>query len=75
MTALWRLDGGHATEIWKGSETALLDPPAVSRDGRHAAVVIRRNGKQNLLLITADGSQARPLAETLEVQGRGGMVT
>jgi len=66
---LWRLDGGQATEIWKGSETALLDPPAVSRDGRHAAVVIRRNGKQNLLLITADGSQARPLAETLEVRG------
>jgi Tol biopolymer transport system component len=66
---LWRLDGGQATEIWKGSETALLDPPAVSRDGRHATVVIRRNGKQNLLLITADGSQARPLAETLEVRG------
>src|SRR5262245_21363632 len=66
---LWRLDGGQATEIWKGSETALLDPPAVSRDGHHAAVVIRRNGKQNLLLITVDGSQARPLAETLEVRG------
>jgi Tol biopolymer transport system component len=66
---LWRLDGEQPTEIWRGSEAALLDPPAVSRDGRHAAVVIRRNGKQNLLVITADGSQVRPLAEALEVRG------
>ncbi len=42
---LWRVENGQATEIWRGSEGALLEPPAISADGLRVAVVIRRGGK------------------------------
>ena len=38
---LWRLTGGRAEEIWKGAEGALLEPTAISPDGRWATVVLR----------------------------------
>ena len=38
---LWRFVGGQSTEIWKGSQGALLEPPALSPDGLRAAVVLR----------------------------------
>jgi Tol biopolymer transport system component len=66
---LWQLDGGQPRPIWKDSKTALLEPPAVTRDGGRAAVVSRQENKQSLLLINTDGSQKRPIAETLQVQG------
>jgi Tol biopolymer transport system component len=66
---LWRFEDGQSSEIWKGSEGALAEPPAVSFDGRQAVIVVRRNGKQTLHLIAADGSQVRPLAETIDVRG------
>jgi serine/threonine protein kinase/Tol biopolymer transport system component len=66
---LWRLDDGKPTLIWEDSELALQDPPAISRDGSQAVVVLRRNGKQSLLWVKAVGSETRPLAGTLEVRG------
>ncbi len=67
---LWRFEDGQpeASQIWKGSEGALAEPPAISIGGQ-AVIVLRRNGKQTLQLISADGSQARPLAETIDVRG------
>ena len=45
---LWRFQDGQTTEIWKGADGALLDPPAVSRDGRRVAIALRRSGKLTL---------------------------
>jgi Tol biopolymer transport system component/predicted Ser/Thr protein kinase len=66
---LWRLQEGQPLEIWKGSEGALLEPPAVSQDGRRAAVVLRRQGKLRLSLISTDGAEQQALAETINVGG------
>jgi serine/threonine protein kinase/Tol biopolymer transport system component len=66
---LWRWENGQASEIWKGSEGALSEPPAISADGRLAAVVLRKNAKRSLRVVVADGSEARPAIETIEVQG------
>jgi Tol biopolymer transport system component len=66
---LWRYQDGQTTEIWKGSEGALLDPPAVSADGRRVAIVLRRGGKLTLHLATAEGEQFQPLGESIDISG------
>lgn len=66
---LWRFEDGQATEIWKGSDGALLDPPAVSPDGRRVAIALRRAGKLTLHLATAEGNEFRPLGESIDISG------
>jgi hypothetical protein len=66
---LWRYQDGQTTEIWKGSEGALLDPPAVSPDGRRVAIVLRRGEKSTLHLATAEGSEFQPLGESIDIKG------
>jgi Tol biopolymer transport system component len=66
---LWRVLDGQATEIWKGSDGALREPPAVSPDGSRAVVMIRKAGKGQLVLVTADGSESKTLADSIDAQG------
>jgi Tol biopolymer transport system component/predicted Ser/Thr protein kinase len=66
---LWRFQDGQTTEIWKGSDGALLDPPAVSADGRRVAIALRRVGKLTLHLATAEGSEFQPLGESIDLSG------
>jgi Tol biopolymer transport system component len=66
---LWRVENGEAAEIWRGAEGVLREPPAISADGRRVAIVRRREGRQSLTVIEADGSQPRVLAEALDVRG------
>ncbi len=66
---LWRFEDGQTTEIWKGSDGGLLEPPAVSGDGRRVAIAFRRSGKLTLHLATAEGNELRPLGESIDVSG------
>jgi Tol biopolymer transport system component len=66
---LWRLQNGKAQEVWNGGEGALLEPPAVSFDGRRVAFLLRRNGRLQLQLEKADGTEPGVVAEDLNVQG------
>ena len=66
---VWRLDAGQATEIWKGSDGAVLAAPAVSRDGSKLAIVMRRGGKARLCILPSDGGELQTLAETVDVRG------
>jgi serine/threonine protein kinase/Tol biopolymer transport system component len=66
---LWRYQNGQASEIWKGSDGALLEPAAASPDGRRVAIVLRQQGKRRLHVISADGGELRPLAEMIDVRG------
>jgi Tol biopolymer transport system component len=66
---LWRFQNGQATEIWKGTDGALLEPPAVSPDGSKVAIVLRRQGKRLSYLMSSDGSELRPVSDVLDVQG------
>jgi Tol biopolymer transport system component len=66
---LWRLRDGQVTEIWKGADGALLETPAVSRDGGRVAIVLRRSGKRQLHVLSADGAELQPIAEGIDVQG------
>ena len=66
---LWRFEDGKAVEILKGSDDALFEPPAVSADGRQVAVILRRNGKLRLHVLSADGGDLRSLAEPIDIRG------
>jgi Tol biopolymer transport system component len=66
---LWRVENGQAAEIWRGADGALLVPPGISPDGQRVAVVVRRNGKQSLWALLADGSEPRALTETIDISG------
>jgi Tol biopolymer transport system component len=66
---LWRFEDGKAVEILKGSDEALFEPPAVSPDGREVAVILRRDGKLRLHVLSADGGDLRSLAEPIEIRG------
>jgi serine/threonine protein kinase/Tol biopolymer transport system component len=66
---LWRARDGQASEIWKGTDGGLFDPPAVSPDGRRVAIIARREGKRHLLVVSTDGRSSRTLAPTLEIEG------
>jgi serine/threonine protein kinase/Tol biopolymer transport system component len=66
---LWRLRNGETTEIWKGADGALFETPAVSPDGSRVAIVLRRNGKGQLHVISADGAELQPIAEGIVAKG------
>jgi serine/threonine protein kinase len=66
---LWSYRDGQALEIWKGSDGALLSPPAVSANGSSIAFALTRNGKQQMHVIAADGTGLRPLSSDVDVRG------
>ena len=66
---LWSYRDGRALEIWKGSEGALQSPAAVSADGSRVAFALRRDGKQQMHVMAADGTQLRPLSNGVDARG------
>ena len=66
---LWRFENGQATEVWRGADGALLEPPAASFDGRRVAIILRKQGKRDAECDLAEGGDARPLAPAIEITG------
>jgi dipeptidyl aminopeptidase/acylaminoacyl peptidase len=66
---VWRFDNGQSVEIWKGTDGSVLAPPDVSRDGRNVAIVLRRDGKLRLHVLSAEGGVLRALADSIDVRG------
>jgi Tol biopolymer transport system component len=66
---LWRLTNGKAAEIWKGADSPLAEPAAVSPDGTSLAVVLRKDGRARVQVLSADGAELRELTEAIEVRG------
>jgi Tol biopolymer transport system component/predicted Ser/Thr protein kinase len=66
---LWKFQDGAATELWKGDETGtLVAPAAASPDGARISFVVRRGNRLHLYVMTADGTGARELAESLDAR-------
>ena len=64
---LWRYDAGQVVEIWRGADGALFEPAAVSFDGRRVAVILRRQGKRTLYVLSVEGGDIRPVGEKVDV--------
>jgi serine/threonine protein kinase len=69
---LWRFRDGKAFEVWKPADESLSEPPAVSPDGSLVAILVRQEGKPRLSIMSADGTNARTLAGSMEIVGSGG---
>ncbi len=66
---LWRFQKGEAFEVRKGTDGPLFEPPAVSRDGTRVAVVLGKEGRRHLAIMSADGTGLRGLADAIDIQG------
>jgi Tol biopolymer transport system component len=66
---LWRSEDGQVAEVWRGSETALLEPAAVSPDDDSVVLLLRRDDGWRLHVLSADGAQLKVLSETLDARG------
>jgi Tol biopolymer transport system component len=66
---LWRVHNGEAFEVTKGADNVLSEPPVVSPDGSRVAIVVRQPGKRQLAIMSADGTNSRTLAPSIEIHG------
>ncbi len=66
---LWKFKGGRATELWRATDGVVAGAAAVSSDGRQVCFPVRRQARSILYCTTAEGTNARPLAASLDVRG------
>jgi len=69
---LWRVQDGQAYEIRTSADGPLSEPPAVTLDGSRVAVTVRQQGKRHLAIMSADGTNARTFAASIDVDGAAG---
>ena len=65
---LWRSKGGVVSELWRGSEGAVMAAPALSPDGARVAFVVRQQERGRLYLMAADGTGSHRLTESLDAR-------
>ena len=68
---LWRLRDGVASELWNASDGAVVGAASVSPDGKTVCAPVRRPERATLYCTTAEGTNGRVLAESLDVRGAG----
>jgi Tol biopolymer transport system component len=66
---IWKLANGTSTELWRGEGAQVIGGPAISADGGSVAVSIRQHGRTLLYVMQADGTNARTVADSLDLQG------
>jgi Tol biopolymer transport system component/DNA-binding winged helix-turn-helix (wHTH) protein len=67
--SIWKLATGAGTELWNGQGAQILGGPALSSDGRYIAFSARQHGKTLLCVMQSDGTNARVVADSLDLQG------
>lgn len=67
--SIWKLQGDVATELWSAPETRIIGAPVPTRDGSRIAFAARRNRQTSLHVVNSDGTGARVVTSTLELQG------
>ncbi len=67
--SIWKVDNGTGTELWSGLGAQIFGGPAIAPDGRHIAISVRQHGQTLLYVMQADGTNARVVADSLDLQG------
>ena len=67
--SIWKLTNGSDMELWSGQGARVFGGPAISSDGRYIAFSVRQHGQTSLYVMQADGTNARVVADSLELQG------
>ena len=67
--SVWKLANGVGTELWSGQGARIFGRPAISPDGRYIAFSVRQHGQTLLYVMLADGTNARVVTDSLDLQG------
>jgi len=67
--SIWKLVNRTATSLWSGQDVQVSGGPAISPDGRSIAFSVRQPGRSLLYVMQADGTNARVLTESINLQG------
>ena len=67
--SIWKVAGETATELWTGQGAQIFGGPAISHDGRSIAFSVRQHEQTLLYVMHADGTNARIVTGSLELQG------
>jgi dipeptidyl aminopeptidase/acylaminoacyl peptidase len=67
--SIWKVVDGNSIELWSGQGAQIFGPPAISSDKRNIAFSVRQRGKTLLYVMRSDGTSARIVADSLELQG------
>jgi Tol biopolymer transport system component len=67
--SIWKIVSGADMELWSGVGARVFGGPAISPDGRYIAFSVRQNGQTILYVMQADGTNARIVTDSLELQG------
>jgi len=67
--SIWKTANGIGTELWSGQAAQIFGGPAISPDGRHIAFSVRQRGQTLLCVIETDGTNARIVTDSLNLQG------
>jgi len=67
--SIWKLVNGTSKELWRGEGARVFGGPAISPDGRYVAFSVRQHGQTLLYVMQADGTNARIVADSLDLQG------
>jgi Tol biopolymer transport system component len=67
--SIWKLADGSGAELWSGQGARIFGGPAISPDGRYVAFSVRQHGQTLLYVMQADGTNARIVTDSLDLQG------
>jgi Tol biopolymer transport system component len=67
--SIWKVVNGTGTELWSAQGARIFGGPAISTDGRSIAFSVRQHGQTLLYSMGADGTNARIVTDSLELQG------
>ncbi len=67
--SIWKIADGEARVLWSRAGARIFGGPAVGSDGRRIAFSVRQDGRTLLYVMQADGTNARVVSRSLELQG------
>ncbi len=67
--SIWKRANGADTELWRGDGAQIIGSPEISPDGLHIAFSVRQRSQTLLYTMQADGTNARVVADSLELRG------
>jgi Tol biopolymer transport system component len=67
--SIWKLANGTCSELWTGPDAHVFGGPAIGPDGRFIAFSVRQHGRTLLYVMQADGTNARIVTDSLDLQG------
>ena len=67
--SIWKIQGDATTELWSAPEARIIGGVGIARDGRRIAFSTRQNTQTLLYVANADGTDARVIAKSLDLQG------